>query len=938
MESNNSHDHIQTIECKLDLSYFPLLRIDQLPFHDSNTLVQCEEALHSLISQKNDETEGIALTSYAQRLIELIRIELTTRRVKARLYHRNDIDDEQGSSNQRLQSTTSKLEITKPVNEEIMSISSSYIQYPKRGTKDNTIALNQNNTFVVTPAYNKKKQNTSFRNRAKIAEVAIKARKFILSEEYQKQLFEERKKHRREMAVKRIKDKKVKRNRMLVEKAQLKKVRRLILLEERKTKHDAIIHEMKKVAMETKSLVIASGNSEAKGDEIAAIAAAKVLENEGVDTVETDSGTSLASEVDDDTVSHDEVENSRDDCEISFNIEDEQIINHDDYMRRDEDISTCLDNIKIFRSEEIVKARDHYKQTERQSPEEGKLKDDNKVSKMSESNYDSNGIDVNIDVTNPLGSTSANIDAMEEAIEQDKFDLHITGVTEITWQPWSISHNECNCASRVQKTSHNTKKYVFTEMFPTFYAIFTAFSYECAKIDTKTDMVFRRERACLEYQIILQKNLLSTIPYVKICPSDLSHLISSDYIFKVSSWRPEINSIISEVLSSSPYKEVDWKDVTMEQGLGNCWNLLWTWKKPKINPEHLLACQKISRFQNTSSLTRKDYLKKKLETFCTITRSNAIMPKSFILPGEYNQFVSAYSSCNKSQIVNDSNVWIMKPIGMSRGRGISIVNDIGDVSYSSPSIIQKYISNPLLFREHKFDLRLYVTVLSFSPLEAYIYKEGFARFSSKPFTTDFLEDIQIHLTNSSIQKQFTDDICNFDLVKSAGCDGGGNKVKLSWLWKKLDEKGISSQMIWKRIIDICVKTLNAVSDDISHQPNAFELFGFDILIDSNLRPWLIEVNSCPSLARDTDLDTTVKEALIEDTIKLVRPTKINRIALKEICERRLQKAKASNVISVSARDQLEEDLSQIFCHSLPRKYGEYDDTSNYECLIPLSKV
>ena len=51
--------------------------------------------------------------------------------------------------------------------------------------------------------------------------------------------------------------------------------------------------------------------------------------------------------------------------------------------------------------------------------------------------------------------------------------------------------------------------------------------------------------------------------------------------------------------------------------------------------------------------------------------------------------------------------------------------------------------------------------------------------------------------------------------------------------------------------------------------NCFELLGFDILLDENLKPWLLEVNLSPSLSTDTQLDFKVKGSLISDLLTLI---------------------------------------------------------------------
>ena len=49
----------------------------------------------------------------------------------------------------------------------------------------------------------------------------------------------------------------------------------------------------------------------------------------------------------------------------------------------------------------------------------------------------------------------------------------------------------------------------------------------------------------------------------------------------------------------------------------------------------------------------------------------------------------------------------------------------------------------------------------------------------------------------------------------------------------------------------------------------FELYGFDILIDDRLKPWLMEVNVCPSLSSSSPMDRKIKHTLLTDILNLV---------------------------------------------------------------------
>ena len=47
------------------------------------------------------------------------------------------------------------------------------------------------------------------------------------------------------------------------------------------------------------------------------------------------------------------------------------------------------------------------------------------------------------------------------------------------------------------------------------------------------------------------------------------------------------------------------------------------------------------------------------------------------------------------------------------------------------------------------------------------------------------------------------------------------------------------------------------------------MYGYDLLFDSDLKVWLLEVNASPSLTADTDSDYEMKRVLLDDMFNVV---------------------------------------------------------------------
>ena len=297
----------------------------------------------------------------------------------------------------------------------------------------------------------------------------------------------------------------------------------------------------------------------------------------------------------------------------------------------------------------------------------------------------------------------------------------------------------------------------------------------------------------------------------------------------------------------------------------NDWTILWGNKYMNSNVYIGLArWQKINHFPRSYEIAKKDLLFKNVAKMQSLYGHHHFnfVPETYILPSETRELENL-------MLQNPETVWIIKPAAKSQGKGIYLTNNPNDLPTGQNFVACRYIENPLLINNLKFDLRIYVAVTCIDPLRIYVYKEGLARFATSDYSSGHIRNRFAHLTNYSVNKNNP----NFESSE----DGKGHKWTLTAFRRYCGENGINFEFIWQKIKDIIVKTILAAESKIyagfkMHVPyrnNCFELLGFDILIDDSYVPWLLEVNLSPSLNTDSEIDLKVKSSLISDLFTMV---------------------------------------------------------------------
>ncbi|KAM7150340.1 LOW QUALITY PROTEIN: putative tubulin polyglutamylase TTLL9 [Macrochelys suwanniensis] len=300
------------------------------------------------------------------------------------------------------------------------------------------------------------------------------------------------------------------------------------------------------------------------------------------------------------------------------------------------------------------------------------------------------------------------------------------------------------------------------------------------------------------------------------------------------------------------------------------WDFYWcdvSWLRENFDHTYMDEHVRICHFRNHYELTRKNYIVKNLKRFRKQIEREAgkleatkcdFFPKTFEMPSEYHLFVEEFRK-------NPGITWIMKPVARSQGRGIFLFRKLKDVidwrkdgirsddqkdeTQVENYVAQCYIENPYLIGGRKFDLRVYVLVMSVSAECHFL--------SHDPY---LLLMPDVHLTNVAVQKTAPD----YDPEK--GCKWMIQRFR-QYMTAKHGAEVVET--LFAEMDNIFIKSLQSVQKVIISDKHCFELYGYDILIDQDLKPWLLEVNASPSLTASSQEDYELKCRLLKDTLHIV---------------------------------------------------------------------
>ena len=250
---------------------------------------------------------------------------------------------------------------------------------------------------------------------------------------------------------------------------------------------------------------------------------------------------------------------------------------------------------------------------------------------------------------------------------------------------------------------------------------------------------------------------------------------------------------------------------------------------------------------------------------------------------DFNLFLRKYREIDRKLKRDDDgeavgNIWIVKPgENTNRGTGISVFSTLSEIKAEVSTrsvcpitgqrrtfILQKYLETPLLVHKRKFDIRCYGLMTCINGVvQGYYYKEGYLRTSSREFDLADVSDRFVHLTNDAVQKH-CEDYGRFE---------SGNKLSYSDFQRYLDIHYPGTSVpteILPQIKQAVKDTFMAAFAKVNSDKRlfSFEVLGYDFMVDTNMKVWLIEVNTNPCLELSSPLLARIIPAMLDNAFRI----------------------------------------------------------------------
>lgn len=276
------------------------------------------------------------------------------------------------------------------------------------------------------------------------------------------------------------------------------------------------------------------------------------------------------------------------------------------------------------------------------------------------------------------------------------------------------------------------------------------------------------------------------------------------------------------------------------------------------------------------------YILNKFKDFYYESDSYRFFPETYLIPEQMELYKKTHKVVNGIILQkHKERIYICKTNRGSQGTGIKMIFSPKDVLSSKgiqidepEKVVQRYVKKPLLIGGLKHDLRLYLLIANVDPLVAFLNEEGLARFCTdeyeEPTQDNKSKSKMVHLTNFSLNKSSPNFVHTDELTEI----NSGSKQTLSSYWKALEKEGIDVAKVKKDIVRLNQELLKAMKPYLSYfqkctfprcEPGKyFHVIGVDIILDSQLRPWILEINASPSL----NVDSTIKESKLSAEEKM----------------------------------------------------------------------